>query len=40
MLETRDEVNHRLDIIENKIDILSLKVDRHDIEIKVIKAAK
>ncbi len=40
LLETRHEVNNRLDVIENKIDILTTKVDRHDIEIKVIKAAK
>lgn len=40
LFETRSEVNYRLDSIENKIDILTTKVDRHDIEIKVIKAAK
>ena len=40
LFETRHEVNNRLDVIENKIDILTTKVDRHDIEIKVIKAAK
>ena len=39
LLETRTEVNNRLDVIENKIDALTTKVDRHDIEIKVIKAA-
>lgn len=40
LLETRCEVNKRLDIIEDKIDIISAKVEKHDIEIKVIKAAK
>ena len=40
LLETRGEVNQRLAVIENKVDILTTKVDRHDIEIKVIKAAK
>ena len=40
LLETRGEVNQRLTVIENKVDILTTKVDRHDIEIKVIKAAK
>jgi len=40
LFETRSEVNYRLDSIENKIDMLTTKVDRHDIEIKVIKAAK
>ena len=40
LLETRGEENRKLTVIENKIDILTKKVDRHDIEIKVIKAAK
>lgn len=39
-METRGDVNNRLDIIEDKIDIISAKVENHDIDIKVIKAAK
>lgn len=40
LLETRGEVNKRLDNIENKIDIITANVEKHDIEIKVIKAVK
>jgi hypothetical protein len=40
LLETRDETNKHLEDIENKIDIISAKVEKQDVEIRVIKGAK
>lgn len=40
LFEFRDEALQRFDRIENKIDDLSEKVDRHDISIQVIQGGK
>ena len=40
LLETRDETNKRLEYIENKLDAISSKVEKQDVEIRVIKGAK
>lgn len=38
LFETRHDANKRFDCIEEKIDVLSSKVERQDVEIRVIKA--
>lgn len=40
LLETRDESNKRLDNIEDMLQNISLKVEKQDVEIRVIKRAK
>lgn len=40
LLETRADSNKRLDVLENAMDTVSDKVDAHDMEIKILKAAK
>ena len=34
------QIYERLEIVENKIDILTLRVDKQEVEIKVIKGGK
>jgi hypothetical protein len=40
LLETKDDTNKRLDNIEGKLDNISLKVEKQDVEIRVIKGSK
>ena len=40
LLETRGEANKRLDTIDSKLDKLSSKVEKQDVEIRVIKGGK
>lgn len=40
LLETKDDTNIRLEDIEKKLDIISSKVEKQDVEIRVIKGAK
>lgn len=39
LLEGQDETNQRLDRVERKVDNLSLKVEKHDLEILALKSA-
>lgn len=40
LLEGQEETNHRLDRLERKVDVLSVKVEKHDLEIMALKADK
>jgi len=40
LFETQVDINKHFDVIEKKIDDLSLKVDKHDIKIQVIEGGK
>lgn len=40
LFEAQGETNKRLDSIEHKLDVLSGRVDRHDLEIKFLKSAR
>lgn len=40
LFETQVDINRHFDVVEKKIDDLSLKVDRHDIKIQVLEGGK
>lgn len=40
LLESQSETNQKLDRVERKVDNLSMKVEKHDLEIIALKTAK